>query len=39
MMDATTNAILDTIRCVGGDQGVVYVTVPITTIQGIPVDA
>lgn len=30
-MDATTNAILDTIRCVGGDQGVVYVTVPITT--------
>jgi hypothetical protein len=30
-LEPTTNAILDTIRCLGGDNGIVYVTVPITT--------
>jgi len=30
-VDQMINSILDTIKCVGGDQGVVYVTVPITT--------
>lgn len=30
-MDVTTNAILDAVKCLGGDQGIVYVTVPITT--------
>lgn len=30
-MERETKAILDAIRCVGGDQGLVYMTVPITT--------
>lgn len=30
-MDAITKAIIDTVRCVGGDLGLVYVTVPITS--------
>jgi hypothetical protein len=30
-MDITTNAILDAVKCMGGDQGIIYVTVPITT--------
>jgi hypothetical protein len=30
-VDSTAAAILDTIRCLGGEKGIVYVTVPITT--------
>lgn len=30
-MDTVTKAILDTIKCVGGDEGLIYVTVPITS--------
>ena len=30
-MDTVTKAILDTIKCIGGDEGLIYVTVPITS--------
>jgi hypothetical protein len=30
-LDSITKAIIDTVRCVGGDLGIVYVTVPITS--------
>ncbi len=30
-VDAITKTILDTIKCVGGDEGLIYVTVPITS--------
>jgi hypothetical protein len=30
-VDTVTKAILDTIKCVGGDEGLIYVTVPITS--------